>query len=544
MPEPEAEVNLAETIEKGLGLVKRRRWWIAAPAFVIALATVFVLYLLPNKYTSEATILVVQQQVPERYVVPTATTDLSKALEAMTQEVLSRTRLLGIIDEFGLYAKEKKRLAAEELVDKMRRDVAITPLQSNPERREINAFKIAFATESPHLAQEVTSRLTTLFIEQNLKRREDQAKTTTRFLNEQLEAAKTKLAEQEQRVRDFKMEHLGELPEQQAGNLGILASLQSQLENVMGNLNRAQQQRLYLESLIGEYRRLAQRRVPLVDASGASQVLSPVEAAQRDLRTLEAERRRLLTQYTPQHPDVIRNSQEIARQKDLIKMLAAAQAETESAKAADKHAANEQASGAESAENSAAVAQLRSQLEANQLEIENLKRTEAKLRTDIEHYQARLNQTPVREQQLASMLRDLELLRQNYADLLKKEQESQLATSLEKRQEGQQFRLVDPPNLPTIPSSPKRLKISLGGLGGGLAIGLALGLLVEMRDSSFHTEKDADRVLKLPLVVGIPRILTPPERRRIIWRWIFEGVAATVMAVAVCAAELYVYRHQ
>ena len=544
-PETEPDVNLTETISNLVGMLKRRRWWIGVPAGLIPLATIVGLYFVPNRYTSEATILVVQQQVPERYVIPTSTADVSKALEAMTEELLSRTRLLSIIDEFGLYAKDRKRLAPEQLIAMMRKDVAITPLQSNPERREINAFKIAFVTGSPYVAQEVTGRLTNLFIKQNLKRREDQATTTTNFLNEQLEAAKVKLSAQQTLVRDFKMEHLGELPEQQQGNLGILASLQSQLENVMGNLNRAQQQQLYLESLLGEYHRMAQRHIPVVDSSGDQRVLDPVDAARRDLQMLEVQRVQLLSQYTSQHPDVVKKDREIAEQKNLIKQLSAAQVEGVKANAgSNPRPATQHATGVDAGEDSTATAQLKSQLEANQSEIENLKRTEAKLKTQIDQYQTRLNATPIREQQLASMVRDLDLLNQNYAALLKKQQESQLATSLEKRQEGQQFRLVDAPNLPIIPSSPKRLKMSLGGIAGGLVLGLAIGLLLEMRDSSLHTENDVSNRLKLPLVVGIPRMLTRSEQRRVLWKRSFECLAAVLMMVVVCAAEFYVYRHQ
>ena len=550
MQDVEQESSLLETVTNVVGILRRRRWWIAIPACLIPLGFVVVLYQLPNRYTSEATLLVVQQQVPERYVTPTATTDLNQALMAMTEEVLSRTRLLGIIEEFGLYRSEKKRLAAEQLVERMRRDVSITPLQSNPERREVNAFKIAFITDSPNLAQEVTSRLTTLFIEENVKRRAEQSTTTTRFLNEQMDAAKTKLNEQEERVRDFKMQHLGELPEQQPGNLGILSSLQSQLDNAMSSLNRARQQRLYLEwSLIEESRRVTQPRTAIFESARERESMNPAEIARRDLAALEAERRHLLEVYTPQHPTVVKNAQDIAQQMELIKSLDGG------GRKGDAPATTEAVGPAparkplgirtpESAGSTVLGAQLRSQLEANRLEIDNLTKTEAKLKGQVEQYQARLNQTPVREQQLASMVRDLELLKENYSDLLKKEQESQLATSLEKRQEGQQFRLIDPPLLPAVPSSPKRLKMSLGGLAAGLAVGLGLALFMEMRSPSFHTEKAVTQQLALPFVVGIPQLLTSSETQKIAWTRRFEWVAAMVMVTAVSVAEFYVFRHQ
>jgi uncharacterized protein involved in exopolysaccharide biosynthesis len=195
------------------------------------------------------------------------------------------------------------------------------------------------------------------------------------------------------------------------------------------------------------------------------------------------------------------------------------------------------------AEDDAGVANVRSQLQANSLEIKNLETKEQKLRADIDQYQRRLNVTPIREQQLTSMQRDYDLLKQHYGELLKKEQESQLATSLEKRQEGQQFRLADPPNLPTLPSSPKRLKISLIALAVGLFAGCGLAFAVEMKNQSFHTEGHVSSRFALPLVVGIPLFFTPAETRSRTRRKVLEWFAGLAVALVVLIAEIYVYKH-
>jgi hypothetical protein len=182
-------------------------------------------------------------------------------------------------------------------------------------------------------------------------------------------------------------------------------------------------------------------------------------------------------------------------------------------------------------------------LEANRAEVENLTKDANQLKEKIARYQERLNATPVREQQLAGMLRDYELLKLNYADLLKKQQESGLAVSLEKHQEGQQFRVVDPASLPTIPSSPKRLKISLAGAAAGLFLGLALAFLVDMRNRPFYTEKELGQQFPSPLVVGLPLLLTPVQRRMQGWRWAFEALAGCIVVAVMCVAEFYIYRH-
>jgi polysaccharide chain length determinant protein (PEP-CTERM system associated) len=534
MPEEEElESDLGETLKRSINLLIRRRWLIAGTAVAVALGTIALSFHLPNRYTSEATIFAVQQRVPERYVVPTATADPSQALEAMVQEVLSRPRLLAVIDEFGLLAEERKRLQPEQLFKLIRRDLKIEPLERMLGRGDVNAFKISFVADTPQLAQVVTQRLTTLFIEQNLKARADQATTTTEFLREQLKISRQDLDQQEQRLRDFKMQYLGELPEQQQGNLGILSSLQSQLDNVMASRNQAQQQRLYLESLLGEYERRGSRSAPVRSANG--EILTPLQAAESDLLRLRAEEKNLLTVYTPNHPDVVRKQSEIAAQQIFLENLRSAKPGVE--------ANGVPRDGSATSEPDIGSAQLRSQLRANKLEIDNLIAKEQKLRADVDLYQSRLNLTPVREQQLTSIQRDYDLLKLHYGELLKKEQESQLATDLEKRQEGQQFRLAEPPHLPTMPSSPKRFRISLMGLIGGLVAGCALAFLLNFRDSSFYSEDDAMRRLELPIAIGIPLLLTPAEKRnRSRWR-VLEYSAASVLFTVVAFAEIYVYRH-
>jgi len=177
------------------------------------------------------------------------------------------------------------------------------------------------------------------------------------------------------------------------------------------------------------------------------------------------------------------------------------------------------------------------------MEIENLANDEKWLKASIAQYESRINQTPVREEQQAGIMRDTEVLRLQYADLQKKEQESQLATNLEKQQGGQQFRLIDPASLPAVPSSPKRVKASFGGAAAGLALGLALAFLMEMRDTSFHTEKDLTNHLAPAFVLGIPLLPTNVEILRSRWRSMLQWVGASAMLLAVVAAEYYVYVH-
>ena len=175
------------------------------------------------------------------------------------------------------------------------------PIRS-PGHKDINAFKISFIAEKAALAQQVTSKLTSFFIQANLKTREDQATNTTNFLQAQLENAKTKLAESGRKVRDFKAQYLGELPEQLQGNLAIFNGAQLQLQNLESSLDRAQQQRVYLESLISGYQRLAARSAPVapvLPVSDNARQPTPLQIAQGDLARLQTERTKMVNVHRP-----------------------------------------------------------------------------------------------------------------------------------------------------------------------------------------------------------------------------------------------------
>src|SRR5665213_2360150 len=356
----------------------------------------------------------------------------------------------------------------------MQKDVDVEPLDEVPGRNEFTAFTISFAAESPQLAQSVASRLTSLFIEENLKTRGERATRTNTFLTEQLDAAKKKLEEQEHLLEEFKTRNSSSLPEQQ---------------------------RASLEASIGG-----------------------------NLAVLQSERSQLLARFTPRNSEVIKKDQQIATMQALLDHLKTG------SPGSDNPVATTLA-------NDPSVVQWRSQIDANLAETENLSKDEQRLRMEIATYQSRLNLSPVREQQLSGILRDYDSYRKDYTDLLNSQLQSQLTVNLEESQQGQQFRLVDPPTLPAMPSSPERLKICLGGAAGGIFLGLALAFLLEMKSPSFHFEKELRQSFAVPLVLGVPLMLTAAEERARIWKKAFGILATSVMAVAVFAAEFYVYRH-
>ena len=522
--------DLKQTFNQLTQLAVRRRWWILSTFFFGTLIAVAASYIIRPKYKSEATIVVEQQQVPDRYVTPTSTSDLLQALQAMTQDILSRSRLLQIISEFNLYPEEQKAMGPDELVGMMRKNIEIEPLIANPERRSANAFKISFVGSSPPVAREVVSRLTSLFIVENLKTREEQAKGTTAFLEDRLDVARTALQQQEKRLRDFKMAHLGELPQEQQSNMQILSGLQMQLQNTMSALGRAHEQQVYLESLLAQYHSFSPATSADPNAAGPTRIAT----VEKELTALRTKRAELVAHYTPEHPDVVNIDRQIKETEGLLETLRKNQ------KSAPQDAGTNTASVQINADDDPAVAQVKSQLKANQVEINNDMAAEKQLQARIGEYQRRLNDTPVREQEISDMMRDYTLAQQNYADLESKKTQAALATQLVQNQQGEQFRIVDPASLPTRPYSPDRRKLGMLGAGLGLALGVGLALALEMKDTSLRSEKEVNQILSLPFVMGVPLLLTAREESRRARTRVFEWVGGSVLVTAVLVVEAIV----
>ncbi|MGO8791849.1 MAG: XrtA system polysaccharide chain length determinant [Terriglobia bacterium] len=516
-----------------LRVAVKRRWWLLVPTAAVALVAGAVSMMLPNQYRSEATILVTHQQVPERYVTPNSTSDIHEALLLMTDAILSRSQLLEIIKEFNLYPQARARMAPEDLVELIQKNIAIEPTQKGAENSDLNSFKISFTASDPHVAQDVTTKLTTLFKYENLKTREDQSTGTTNFLEDQLQLAAADLEQRESRVRDFKLRYLGQLPEQQQGNLGILSGLQMQLQNISTSLSRAREQRAYLQSLLTQYEELTPA---VVVAQPGGPAVDPAESIRTELARLRSERLGLLARYTEKYPDVVKIDEQIKSSEALL-----AAATKKAPKAPAEGDAKENTEPGDSATNNATNAQLKSQLQANRIEIDNDVASQKQLEARIADYQGRLNMTPVREQELADLLRGYNLSKQNYDDLLSKKTQSELATNLERRQQGQQFRIIDPPSFPMKPTGAVRAKIRLGGLGAGLALGLVLAFLIETKDHSLRDEQELRRLFSFPLMVGLPTLPTKAESRRHSRSQIFEWLVGTTLCLLVCATEFYLF---
>ncbi|MBV8893239.1 MAG: hypothetical protein JO266_14925 [Acidobacteria bacterium] len=399
----------------------------------------------------------------------------------------------------------------------------------------MTAFNVYYSSPDPRLAQQVTSELTSLFISENLEARQQQSENTTQFLQSQLEDSRRSLEEQEQRLRKYKDQYLGELPGQLQSNIQILSGLQTQLQQEDDALGRAKQQNAYLESLLSQYRSLEAS-----SSAGTSNVPVGLPAIDQELERLRAQLADLSSHYTDRHPDVRKLKEQIAKTERMKERLTA-DLQAKAVAPAGTDANKPELAGSADGKVMSPAVEVRSQLKANQIEIANRQQSIKELEAKIADYQARLNRTPVREQQLADLTRDYDQSRANYESLVAKKNQSELATNLEKRQQGETFRIIDPPSLPSKPYKPNRMVLALAAVFAGLVLGIVSAAGTEFLDDRVHNEDALRRLLPTEVIAEIPPVLSGEDEhanRRMAWA---AALSAGLSLMAVLAGTAFTF---
>jgi len=505
----------------------RRKWIWILPFVVVAVGTGIGTQFLPDRYRAEARIQIVPQQVPEAFVQSTVTTSLNSRLVAMSQVIQSRTRLESIIQELNLYERERRELIMEDVIEQMRRDISVQIPQVR--NGQPGSFSVGFTSDNARAALQVTERLAAQFISESLQDRTVQADQTSQFLETQLEEARRKLADHEQTFAQYRQKYAGELPTQVQATLGLVQSTQAQLQSLADTINRDRDRQLVLERTIGDLMAISATHAP---ASGPSRDVSAGATAAERLEAARAAMRALQQRLTPEHPDMVRAERMV---RELEEKAAAEELNTPVGTGIVNAAAT--MSAAEMARLSTMEAERESlgrRIALNQAEEARLQRVMTTLRTKVEV-------APSREADATELMRDYDSLDAQYRSLLDRTQQSRIAADLERRQIGEQFRLIDPARLPIRPFSPDRVRLNLMGAMGGLAFGLALLALIEYRDTSFRTEEDFTLSLSLPVLAIIPAMVTRPERERAKRRRLVAvsaSVVATMGAIAVIVWKL------
>ncbi|HZU08558.1 MAG TPA: Wzz/FepE/Etk N-terminal domain-containing protein [Pseudacidobacterium sp.] len=462
-----------------LAILKRRLWWIVIPVLLGPVIGLLVSFKIKPVYTSQAFVLVEQQKVPDTIVSPVVTDQLEARLLTMQDQILSRSNLEPLITHFDLYHKDRSRVPMETLVARLRKDIKVTPLRPDG-TSDLRGFYIDVSADKPQTAQEVCSEILSMFMAENLKVRAQRAEDTTTFLAGQLQDAKSKLDDYDAKLAAFKSKYLGQLPTDEDRNLQMLSTMSSQLDAVNQALAQTLQQKAAQEALIAQ-------AVNTLQASqkGAD---SPVDL-EKELSDLRMQLATLEARYTPEYPDVVRTKAQI---QTLTQQLALAR----------KNSGND--AKAASIPDTPELAQMRVALRGID-EAVRLKRAEqARLEGQIRSFQSRVQLSPVVEEQYKSLTRDYESALQFYNQLLSKKTQAEMATDLELRREGEQFRVMDSPDLPASPSSPNRLKCALAGFAAGIFLGACFAVMFEIKEQFIRTEDDVTKHLDLITLIGIP----------------------------------------
>jgi polysaccharide chain length determinant protein (PEP-CTERM system associated) len=490
----------------------RRKWYFVIPFVVIVIAAVVYAFTLPKMYRATTLVLVTPQKVPENFVRPTVTSRIEDRLQSISQEIMSRTRLEMVIAEFKLYADQAKSLSQEEIVELMRKNI-----QVEIKGKEGGFFTISYIGGDPKLVTMVTNKLASLFIEENLKLREQQAQGTSDFLTVELNAMRTKLEAQEATITEFKKKHISELPEQRDANLKILEQLQLQSQKVNDNVKAAQDRKVIIQKQLSDMKiQMAVGRPSENAPSGSTEppreeaaTTTESDSSQPSLPTrrglsLEAQlirERALLSElkskYTAKHPDILRAERHVA---DLEKKVEEMKVQGMGQNTKVRETAMLDPSVV------ASFKAMENQLIATELEMRRLQDEDAKIKARIAGFQARIENTPMRELAMTNLARDYQNTKEAYQSLLTKSQEAQQAENLERRQKGEQFKVIDPARIPEKPLRGKVLKILLFGLLAGLGFGLGMAFLREQMDRSFRDPDDLETTLEHRVLANIPKI--------------------------------------
>jgi polysaccharide chain length determinant protein (PEP-CTERM system associated) len=517
------------TPEVVLRILWRRRWVIVLPFVFIAGATAAVSHSLPNRYRSETTILVVPQRIPADYVQPTISVRLEDRLASINQQILSRTRLEQIVREYDLYAQERTSMIMEDVIERMRsRDINIQ-LSSDRRQNSSPAFSISYTGGEARTVMRVTERLASLFIEENLRDRTALAEGTNQFLEAQLSDARTRLIEQEKRLEAYRQRHAGELPSQLSTNMQAIQNLQLQIQSITQSISQDRDRSLMLDRQLAEASSAPVAQAPMVNATQEKD--APALSAAQRLEIARAELRALELRLKRAHPDLA------AMQRAVEELERRADAEALQQPLSPAYDAAAVSVDPQELQRQARVRDLTAERDTLRRRILDKEKEESRLRDALATYQARIATVPTRETELVELTRDYETLRQVYTNLLAKSENARVAANLERRQIGEQFKLIDPARLPERPISPNRAQIDLLGALGGLTIGLGLVVLVEYRDRSLRSEADVIGAFRLPVLALVPKMVGVIDRKRQWRRRGLLGLAAMgTAAVAVVVA--------
>jgi polysaccharide chain length determinant protein (PEP-CTERM system associated) len=561
-----AEINLQRTLdlEDYLAIARRNISWLLGPALAALTLAVVIAFFWPNTYNSVAAIRVVPPAVPEKLVPTNVSVQMAERVAAMQQTILSRNTLTNIIQTYDLYRRERSRLPMEDIIEKMQRNISVsglTALGGGGSGSRAAAFRIGFAYENRYVAQKVTRDLMTRFIDENIRERFSQSQQTTQFLRDQFDQKKLELDAIDQKLTTFRQANIGRLPDSMGSNIQQIGVLESRVSSLNTNISRARQEQMMLETDLRATREKlnALNRIRDVPSSGgggssASGANGPSETeielarVERELQQLERGLERMLEQYKPTYPDVQRlqfrisslkkERDDLQNRKLAVREPGATSAAAAPARTATSVTMNPQRAR-EVAEMESQITRLQGAIRGKEIEVDRYQREIGDAERRSKELQNRIEMGPVGATQLEQMMRDYEIAKKGYDDLKMKLAQSQVASDLEERKQGETLEVLDLPSLPEQPTAPNRPVIVGAGVVIGFLIGFAMVTMRELKDNSLKTLKDIRAYTQFNVLGSIPLIendlVVRRQRRLSVLGW----STACLLAVLIMAGSIY-----
>lgn len=541
------------------GILRRRKKGFLVTFLFIFMAAAAVAFVQPPIYLSQSTILIEEQQIPDDYVKSTITSYVEERLQGITQRIMSRTRLLEIMNQFNLYSEMRERYTMEDILEKMREDIKLETISADVIDRKTGrpsmatiAFSLSYQGKNPDTTQKVANVLTSLYLEENLKAREQRATNTTEFLEREQQNVRTRIDTLENNLSRFKLAHAGELPENSALNIQAITRMERDLDQLNTQLRTLKERKIYLGGQLAQVEpfekpevkedpeiqkrmHLENRRLELIALQTTLSEKHPdIKRLKKEIRELEVQvgeegdpeaRARSIAamekalaerkgRLGPKHPDVVSLSRQLAALK-----------EDQKGPAAKEGGATK---GRQSPDNPAYI-NLMVQIATTDMELKSLAQEKEDLKNRLHAYQLRLEKAPAVENEYLNLIRNHENAKAMYNDISQKLMEARVSQGMEEAQQGERFTITDPAQMPEKPYKPNRLAIILIGFVLGLGAGVGVGAIGESLDSSVKTAHELKKISAVPVFSVIPLMETVRERR-IRWAmrggWIFAGLVA------------------
>jgi uncharacterized protein involved in exopolysaccharide biosynthesis len=557
--------DLSKTIDDYFVRAWRQKWFIIIPFILLFTTAIAIALLLPPVYQSSAIIAIEDPDIPGELVTSTIASGAEKRLQLINQRVMATDNLLNIIRAYDLYPEERQEMPIAAVVEKMRDNIELNLIhaEDSVSRRADDtpaiAFTVSFLHRTPQMAQRVANEITSLYMSENVRERQEKADETAAFLATEARRLENSIIDIEKQLADLKTAHGGSLPEQVGYNLQSISRAEQEMRDLESRAQSLNERQIYLQSELAQMSPYGSYSV------GGERVLSPVD----QLKVLRTQLASISGRYSRAHPDVIklrREIQALERQTggqttapDLGRDVERVEAEL--AVAREKYTANhpeiqrlqreaaslrtamaaappQPSQGTAGTPDNPAYIQLQAQLQAARIELEAINGQKEAVRERMSHFETLIEQTPDVDRDYQRLMRALTAASDEYSEIRSKEMAANLGRSLETERKSEKFSLIEPPLLPTSPYSPNRLAIVAIGFVLSLGAGVALAMFKDMMDTAVHSSRDVQSLIGTAPLAIIPYIRT---RADVIRAWQWRGAIGLGSVLLIAGAALAVH---